>query len=194
MKRNKLMTMIVLLVTMISFSGCISDENNSDELDGVEYSNQADLGKGNESEFDGAEYEKDEQVDKSMLESISASNIEVFGNGEYSEEIIEEVNLIIMVSNQSFYKPDIEISGYLHGDIVFNSNFEVGNQHEVTYYYLNLEEGKKNLSFETEEVAKQVEIEMKEEEQLWIMVSYWESEDKEPTMEIYESNEPILIL
>ena len=112
-------------------------------------------------------------------------------NRFYSEKRIEDSNLIVMISNQSFENPNVKIKGYIDDELLFEVIYSVGGQHVVTYYYSNLKKGNHTIFVESEDGAKLTEIIEIGEEKLWIYITYWGGKDFDPEFGIMKQDKPI---
>lgn len=114
-----------------------------------------------------------------------------FHNSNYSEKEIDSSNLIVMVSNQSFFKDNVNIKGYIDMELLFNEKFKVGNQHLVSYYYSNLPIGEHVLIIESEDGAELTENIRINNDKTWIYITYWNNENSGPKINYQKQNEPI---
>jgi hypothetical protein len=95
-----------------------------------------------------------------------------------------------MVSNQSFVKPKIRLTCLVGKTEIFDEDFEVGDQHVVSYYYLNLDSGKHTLEITSEDdVVEIYEFEV-EQNKKYFYITYWGKKDT-ASINIFESDDPI---
>lgn len=67
------------------------------------------------------------------------------------------------------------------------------NQHEVTYYYGNLPDGKYEINIVSGDGTKHNEpFEIKSDKPIWMFVTYWNS-NKKANIDVFKQNEPIKI-
>lgn len=171
---------IIAMVCILVFAGCSVDNNRHEASSG---------GK--------SHITKDEQPQKAEIPK-SDTQIEVVESNEpticeYLVETEDEANLVLLITNQSFETPKIKLEGIIDDGIVFNGKYKVKDQHEVTNYYVKLPAGKHTLKVASEDANLEDEFEIKEEDKLWIAVSYWSFEDKESIIHIHKQNKRILI-
>lgn len=195
----KRVSLFFILVFTLNLYGCSLHEENI--LDDISYSISDTSDEVNEELFDGNisdennnQLKEVDSLKELLVEEIEiVSNDEISGDRSFSQEKVEESNLIIMISNQSFDNPEVRIKGYINGEKLFEDSFEVGIQHLVSYYYLNLEEGEYNLSFESEDDAILSDVITIDEEQLWVYLTYWKDDNTDSHMDIFKQNEPLRI-
>ena len=106
---------------------------------------------------------------------------------------ISPINLIVMVSNQSYYNKKVKIQGYIDNVDFFNDKFLVGNQHLVSYYYINLADGEHSFVIKSEDGASLNENIEIGKEKTWVYISYGNDEKSNPILHYKIQNEPFCI-
>lgn len=115
--------------------------------------------------------------------------------GDYSEEKVLKSDVVIMVSNQSFYKPTVKLIGTINGEKVFSDGYKVKDQHEVVYYYGKLPYGEYTMEIVSDDGASIEETFQVNEgdDTLWMYITYWCSDDDNTKINILKQNEPIYL-
>lgn len=126
------------------------------------------------------------KMDVSKIEGLEVVNIE--GNQDSKSE---EANYILMLSNQSFRKPNMKMTVYIDGIEVFEENCKVEDQHKGYYYYFNLigEHEIRVVSGDGKEAVRNINFEKKS---IWSSVLYWNGEEEGPQINHELSDEPFL--
>ena len=119
------------------------------------------------------------------------SNIIVAGKGKWLEEKVDSSDVIVIVSNQSFYAPKVNMSSTINGVAVFNDKFAVGDQHKYSYYYINGDAGEYLFCINAENTTLNKTIQITENETLWMYITYWNSENEDEHIDVLMQNEPI---
>lgn len=115
---------------------------------------------------------------------------------QFTQEIEEpNANFILYVSNQSFEKPNVDISITLDGKLLINDFFRVKNQHYWKIYSLNLSSDIHLLSVNADNGSYELEKEFKISNRHWAVISFWytskKDNDYQPSGITFEiSNEP----
>lgn len=92
----------------------------------------------------------------------------------YSEEKMQNSNLIVAVTNQSFEKSKIKAIGYIDDEKFFSDIFIVANQHRVTYFYKSLINGKHSFKVVTsDDLVNSVDIDI-DNDKKYVNVSLYE--------------------
>ncbi|MCM1990990.1 hypothetical protein [Oceanirhabdus seepicola] len=128
--------------------------------------------------------------------TIEDETIVDLGNlkGGYSQELITQANLILMVSNQSFSMDKVNLSIYIDERLLVNDTYLVEDQHKYLYYYILIEEGDHDISVKyNDQVIGQETIKILNDKSTWVALSYWKEKDEESFIDFYTSDEPILI-
>lgn len=139
---------------------------------------------------DGNQTKNIEESEKEHNQEAS-SNIVVTGQGEWLENKADSYDVIVIVSNQSFYIPKIRMSGDMNGVTVFDDEFVVGDQHVYSYYYIEAEKGDYSFSISTEDTKLNKTIQLKEDRTLWMYITYWNSENENEYIDVLIQNEQI---
>lgn len=117
-------------------------------------------------------------------------NEELDSNRYYSKEKSDGSNVEIIVSNQSFVNPKVRLTCLIDETEVFDEVFKVGDQHVVSYYYLNLDSGKHVLEITSEDdVVESYEFEV-EQNKKYFYITYWGKKDT-GSIKVFESDDPI---
>jgi len=92
----------------------------------------------------------------------------------YSEEKMQNSNLIVTVTNQSFEKPKINAIGYVDDEKFFSDTFRVANQHRVTYFYKSLINGQYSFKVvTTDNIVNSIDIDI-DNDKKYVYVSLYE--------------------
>lgn len=126
-------------------------------------------------------------------EPVPDGNLYTSGDGKYSEEMEENASIIVMVSNQSFDVPSVQMSGTVDGLHIFDDKYNVGNQHQYAYYYVYTSPGEHEFEILANGISIKETVTITEDEPLWICFSYWNSENEDEKISVYSQNERILI-
>ena len=119
---------------------------------------------------------------------------------QFTQEIEEpDANFILYVSNQSFEKPNVNISITLDGKHLITDFFGVRNQHYWKIYSLNLSYGKHLLSVKADNSSYELEEEFEITNKHWAVISFWytskKNKDYQPSGITFEiSDEPYAFL
>lgn len=133
-----------------------------------------------------------ESQSESVGEPIPDGNLYTSGDGMYSEEKEENANIIVMVSNQSFDVPKVQMSGTVDGLHIFDDKYSVGNQHQYAYYYVYASQGEHEFEIMANEISIKETVTITEEP-LWVCFSYWNSDNEGEKISVYSQNDRILI-
>lgn len=114
--------------------------------------------------------------------------------GEYSKDLEKGAKLILMISNQSFYNDEVNLSIYIDEKLLVNETYFVGDQHSYSYYYISLEEGEHEISVEyNDEIIGEESVGISDEKPIWGALTYWEEKDTNANIGFHISDEQILI-
>ncbi|PKM95613.1 MAG: hypothetical protein CVU84_02080 [Firmicutes bacterium HGW-Firmicutes-1] len=97
-------------------------------------------------------------------------------SGSYDSEAEKKSNFIIVLTNQSFLKPEMEFSVYVDGIKIITQNCKVEGQHQSYNYYYFLE-GKHEIKVKTADGTELVRIiDLNAKMPIWNIFTYWNSE------------------
>lgn len=106
----------------------------------------------------------------------------------------DETTIPLVISNQSFERPDARISVTIDGETVADGVFSVGNQHTNTNYDVPLEPGGHEVLATSDAGARlATTIEVVADEPLFLVLTYWTGEEpgEEPAFfDFTASSEP----
>lgn len=126
-------------------------------------------------------------------EPVPDGNLYTAGDGQYSEEMEKNANIVVMVSNQSFDVPHVKMSGTVDELHVFNDEYSVGDQHQYAYYYVYASPGEHEFKVLANGISIKETVTITEDEPLWICFSYWNAENEDEKISVFTQNERILI-
>lgn len=109
-------------------------------------------------------------------------------NGLYSEEKSENSNLEVVVSNQSLVNPTVQLSCLLDGIELFDMKFKAEDQHAVSYFYQDVDEGEHVLRVASEDgQVEEYTFEIGPEKK-YFYITYWGIKET-AKINIHESDE-----
>ena len=111
--------------------------------------------------------------------AIKVGNLYTSGDGKFSEDMEKNASVIVMVSNQSYDVPKVHMSGTVDGLHIFDDKYSVGDQHNVSYYYIYASPGEHVLNIKANDISINENVKIVEGEKLWIFLSYTISENEE---------------
>lgn len=103
-------------------------------------------------------------------------------------------NVILYVSNQSFYMPTVDIIVKIDDRIVVEDEFEVRNQHHWTEYAIYLSPGEHTLHATALDSTVEIKRSFKVTGNHWVTVDFWRSKhskDKSKGLKFDISDRPI---
>jgi|GEM_PF-3369996 len=106
----------------------------------------------------------------------------------YSREKSDNSNIEIVVSNQSFENPSVTLSCLVDGIEIFEEEFDVGDQHNVSYYFVNIIEGDHILKVTSEDgQVEEYKFETGQNKK-YFYITYWGNKDT-ARINIFESDD-----
>lgn len=134
-----------------------------------------------------------EQVPDSIHSGSIENRIEVLNNtGTWDEVSDQEANIIIMVSNQSYDEPNVDLKGSISGLPIFIDTFECVTQHEFYPYYFRADAGVYQVRIAGNGAVREIYIEVEDEGQIWIAFTYWNNGETK-RIEYHKQDSPIMI-
>ncbi|MEX0816885.1 MAG: hypothetical protein WD027_05535 [Gaiellales bacterium] len=108
-------------------------------------------------------------------------------------EQVEDGNLTLYVSNQSFERDDVDILVFIDGRPAVDDSFDVGNQHNWIEFSFDLADGKHTLYAESVAGEAVFEESFEMAAKRWAVIDYWccDSMQDEPKFSFHLSSEPI---
>jgi hypothetical protein len=99
---------------------------------------------------------------------------------QFTQEIDQpDANFILYVSNQSFEKPEVDISVIIDGETVVNDLFQVKNKHYWKTYSLKLPLGNHQLSVKADNGTYKLERSFEITNKHWAVISFWCTDKKD---------------
>lgn len=106
----------------------------------------------------------------------------------YTREKSDNSNLEIVVSNQSFENPSVNLSCLVDGIEIFDEEFDVGDQHAVSYYFVNIIGGDHILKVTYEDgQVEEYKFETGQNKK-YFYITYWGKKDT-ARINIFESDD-----
>lgn len=110
------------------------------------------------------------------LKEIDGLNI-INDSGVFDSEAEKQSNYIIILTNQSFFKPNIRLDVFIDGIKLITQNCKVEGQHKSYNYYYFLE-GDHEIKVISEDGKELVSsFDLKANKPSWNMFTYWNSEE-----------------
>ena len=131
------------------------------------------------------------QLDRDKQRIIDGLDI-ISDNGEFNSDAEKKSDLIIVLSNQSFYQSEINLKVFIDGIELVNQNCKVENQHKSYNYYYFLQ-GSHEIrvkSSDGKEVIKNISLSGQKPK--WLLFFYWKSETDEANLTFNELETPFL--
>ena len=101
---------------------------------------------------------------------------------DQSQQSEQEPSVVLIISNQSFDDPAVDITVHAGGEAVVQGSFDVGGQHEYVSYDLALPVGPHDLRIESDSGAEYTEsIDVESDGTTYVTASYWGGGDPGPS-------------
>lgn len=139
------------------------------------------------------EFEIGKEISDPVDEPVPDGNLYTSGDGTFSEQKEENASVIVMVSNQSFEVPKVQMSATVDGLHIFDDEYHVGTQHEYSYYYVYASPGEHEFEVMANGISIKETVTITEDEPLWVCFSYWNTENEDEKISVLAQNERILI-
>ena len=96
-----------------------------------------------------------------------------------------EANVQVLVSNQSFANPDVEMRVVIDDDVVADQVFDVCGQHSQALFPLALAPGWHDLAVTTDSgLGHRARVDVPESGPRWVLVSHWTEDEPHLSVDV----------
>lgn len=104
---------------------------------------------------------------------------------------VDEPNVFLDVTNQSYDDPDVHITISVSGRPFVDQNFPVKGQHHIVGFALSLAPGEHELEVTSDTgVNQRVPVFVSEDEPVYLHLAYWDIGDEDPYFAVAVQDEP----